>query len=81
MPNTANGARTHGALSAQTVTPLTLTTTDGVSHAHCVKGYVTSLRMPCCAFNQAWTTQMQTRKDTCTHSSETSEGEKKALLN
>lgn len=45
---------------AQTVTPLPPTRTDGVSHAYCVEGYVTSLRMPSCVLNLIRSTASQT---------------------
>lgn len=62
MPNRAALKRCQTARRAfaQTATPLPLTTTDGVSHAHSVKGYVTALRMPSCVLNLSWTTQAQT---------------------
>lgn len=52
----SNGPRLHGSAFAQTVTPLLVTTTDGVSHAHCEEGYVTPLRMPSCVFHPIRTT-------------------------
>lgn len=69
MPNRAvlKWCQTAWRAFAQTVTPLPLTTTDGVSNAYCVEGYVTSLRMPSCVLNLIWTTQAQMRTDTHTH--------------
>lgn len=56
---------------AQTVTPLPLTTTDGVSHAYCVEGYVT----PRCVLNLIWTTQTRMQRDTRADMHEQTHGE------
>lgn len=76
MPNRAvlKRCQTARRALAQTVTPLPLTTTDGVSHAYCAEGYVTSLWMPSCVLNLIWTTQAQTQTDTHTCMGEEREG-------
>lgn len=82
MPNRAvlKWCQTAWRAFAQTVTPLPLTTTDGVSHAYCVEGYVTALRMPSCVLNLIWTTQAQTQTETHTHACSDTYMER-ALLN
>lgn len=69
MPNRAvlKWCQTAWRAFAQTVTLLPLTTTDGVSHAHCVEGYGTALRMGSCVLNLIWATQVQPQTDLHTH--------------
>lgn len=51
---------------AQTETLLPLTGTDGVSHAYCVEGYVTSLQRPCCLLNLIRSSEVQKQIHICT---------------
>ncbi len=64
----------------QTVTLLPLATTDGVSHTHCVKGWVTSLQIPHCVLNLIWTTQTLTHTDIRTYAQTDVQAEETKLI-